>query len=490
MIKLPSPQEIQAEQSRRCLAEFIRYGWHVLEPATKLDWNWHIEAIALHVQAALDGWRIKQQDETYTQLIQNLLINVPPGTAKSRIVSVFTPAWMWLHEPSWSAIFLSANPRVALRDSMYCRQVLESEWYQEWFTPEWKLRADANGKELYRNTAGGYRQALGWNSKITGDRAHALFVDDPHDADEIKSDVMREGVLQRWDDAIANRVNDLRSSLRVGIMQRLHELDWSGHVLKQGMWNHLCLPMEYEAERACKCPECMAGETVIGWRDPRTQEGELLFPQRFPRNVLAGELIRLTPVGYAGQMQQRPAPKEGSFFKISKFEIIPATPANLVATWRAWDMAATEGSGAYTVGVKFGVDGAGVYYVLDVKRGQWGTDTRNKMIRQTAELDGKSVKVRGPQDPGAAGKDAALAFVRLLAGFTAKTEPVSGDKVTRADPYSAQVNVGNVKLVQGDWNTAFIEEHRLFPNGTYKDQVDAAADGFTECAQKRTISFA
>lgn len=157
-----------------------------------------------------------------------------------------------------------------------------------------------------------------------------------------------------------------------------------------------------------------------------------------------------------------------------------AAPAGLPAV-RAWDLGATEGDGDPTAGVKMeGPDSEGIFYISDVARGQWGTDTRNKMIRQTAELDGKGVRIHGPQDPAAAGKDAAIYFVRLLSGFTVRTEPVSGNKVLRADPFSSQVNAGNVRLVRGAWNKAFIEELRVFPGGKNDDQVDGASDAFTE----------
>ena len=304
-------QRIQAEKCRRSLAEFVRYGWHVLEATTPLDWNWHIDAVCGHIQAVLEDWMKRQADPTFVQRIQNLLINIPPGTAKSRIVSVMTPAWMWVHCPQWRAIFLSANPRVAMRDSIYCRDVLESDWYRDWFNPQWSLAEDQNAKGLYRNTAGGYRQAMGFKARITGDRADALFVDDPHDAEEVESDIVRESVIDRWDSAIANRVNDLRSSVRIGIMQRLHFDDWSGHVLKTGIWEHLCIPQEFEPKRA--------RTTVIGWNDPRTQEGELLFPKRFTKPILTQELARLGSMGYAGQHQQQPMPSEGGVFKHAWF---------------------------------------------------------------------------------------------------------------------------------------------------------------------------
>jgi predicted phage terminase large subunit-like protein len=312
---LADPQSLRrqllAEKCRRSLAEFIRHGWHVLESTTPLEWNWHVDAIADHVQAALDDWAARQIDPEHVQRIRNLLINIPPGTAKSRIVSVFTPAWMWIKSPTWRAIFLSANPRVAMRDSVYCRDVIESDWYRTWFEPKWTLAEDQNAKGLYRNTLGGYRQAIGIRAKITGDRADALFVDDPHDAEEVYSDALRQEVIDRWDGAICNRVNDLRSSVRIGIMQRLHESDWSGHILKSGEWEHLMIPQEFEAAHA--------RTTAIGWRDPRTEEGELLFPTRFPAEVLRAEKDRLGSMGYAGQHQQRPVPAEGGMFKAAWF---------------------------------------------------------------------------------------------------------------------------------------------------------------------------
>lgn len=324
-------QRIQAEKCRRSLAEFVRYGWHVLEAATPLDWNWHVDAVCLHIQSVLEDWIKHQADPSYVQRIQNLLINIPPGTAKSRLVSVMTPAWMWVKHPTWRAIFLSANPRVAMRDSIYCRDVLESDWYRDWFKPEWELAEDQNAKGLYRNTLGGYRQAMGFKSKITGDRADALFVDDPHDASEVESDVIREAVIDRWDSTVSNRVNDLRSSVRIGIMQRLHSADWSGHILKSGVWEHLCLPQEYEPKRA--------KTTKIGWSDPRTEEGELLFPKRFTPEIIQQERARLGSMGYAGQHQQNPVPSEGGVFKHAWFRY-----------WRSDSIGCVKCAGAGKIG--------------------------------------------------------------------------------------------------------------------------------------------
>src|SRR4051812_11176713 len=212
-INLPSRQAIQAELSRRNLADFFRHSWPILEPATKLVWNWHLQAICDHVQALLEG-RIPKR---------NLIINVPPGSSKSRIVSVCTTAWRWIDYPEWRGIFTSANPRNVIRDSTYCRQLIESAWYQEWFTPSWRFARDQNAKGLYRNTAGGFRQAMGGSATVSGDRANGLFMDDMLDATKGESKAAREEFTNFYDQAFANRVSDMTTSTRCMIAQRLHE---------------------------------------------------------------------------------------------------------------------------------------------------------------------------------------------------------------------------------------------------------------------------
>ena len=313
------------------------------------------------------------------QLIQNLLVNIPPGTAKSRIVSVFAPAWMWLHCPSWRAIFISANPRVALRDSVYCRMLLESAWYRQRFGISWTFAADQNAKGLYRNSAGGFRMAIGVGSRITGDRADALFIDDPNDAKEVQSQAYRAGVNEWYDQGAGNRVNDLQISVRIGIMQRLHEDDWSGHVLRSGQWVHLVLPMEFDPERG--------GATVIGWTDPRRAEGELLFPQRFPPKILAAEKVRLGEAGYAGQHQQAPAPKDGLIFKAHWFENRYRTLPELTDVCTIWDTALKAGqendeSASLTLGT--GPDGNP--YLVSLTHGRSETPELAEMLMGQADL--------------------------------------------------------------------------------------------------------
>lgn len=291
-------------------------------------------------------------------------------------------------------------------------------------------------------------------------------------ADEI-FDVVPVGVEDVYDIQVDRTENFIANGL-VSHNTLWHEDDIGARAVasEPGRWTVLKLPAFAEED------------------DPMgRQPGAALWPDRFPVDAL--QRIRDVMARKEGERafealyQQNPTPREGSMFKVSKLEIVQALPAGL-KSYRKWDIASTSGDGDWTAGVKVdGPDKDGIYYVSDVVRGQWGSDERNRQMLQTAQLDGRGVRIVVPQDPGAAGVDMAKSLVRLLSGFSVKAERETGSKETRADPFAAQVNAGNVRLVAGDWNRAFIEELRSFPQGKNDDQVDAAAGAFNEIAGPR-----
>lgn len=456
-------RKVRAERCRRRLGEFVRNAWPVLEPSTEVSWNWHLDAVCDHLQGVSEG------------RIRNLLINIPPGHAKSLLVAVFWPAWIWTRNPAWRGLFASYALELAIRDSVRCRDLIQSPWYRETFEPPWELKGDQNVKSFFENTATGFRKCLSVGSSATGFRGDAIVCDDPLNAQDALSDIERARAQQWWDVTMSSRLNDMRAGSKVVIMQRLHHQDLAGVLIERGGYEHLRLPSEFEADSAA--------ETAIGWRDPRTEEGEPLFPGRFPAEVLDQAKKDLGPDHYAAQHQQRPTPREGSFFQRSWFEVIDAAPAAPTLKWvRAWDRAATEGAGDWTVGVKIGRH-AGIYYVADVKRFRHGPGQRDKVIRQTAVLDGPECRQLGEQEPGSAGVDQAAAFVRLLAGFPVSVQPSSGSKMVRADPFASQAKAGNVKLIKGDWNAAYLDELCQFPLGQHDDQVDGSSLGCNHLAR-------
>lgn len=433
----------------------------MLEPNARYVHNWHIDFICDHLQAITEG-----------RLNPRLLINVPPGSMKSLLVSVFWQAWEWGPRGLHSMRYLTTafNEIPVKRDTRKTRDLILSEWYQSLW-PEVKLVRTA---ELsFANSGTGTREGVPFGS-LTSQRGDRLILDDPHSVELAESETERANTTRKFREGALNRLNDQARSAIVVIMQRLHEDDIAGTILKLGMdFTHVMLPMEFEPERACVTP--------IG-KDPRQFDGDLLDPGRFPRDVVQGLKDGMGQYAYAGQYQQRPAPREGGIFKRHWFEIVPAAPAN-AARVRGWDLAASKGSNsAYTAGVRLSVNG-GVYYIEDVVRAREDAAGVERVILNTAKMDGAGCKISIPQDPGQAGKAQVAAFARLLAGFNCRFTPETGAKESRALPVSAQAEVGNIKIVKGAWNDEFLEEITSFPAGAYKDQTDALSRAFAELLQ-------
>jgi predicted phage terminase large subunit-like protein len=192
----------------------------------------------------------------------------------------------------------------------------------------------------------------------------------------------------------------------------------------------------------------------------------------------------------AGQLQQRPAPRGGGLFKREWFKVERAAPAG--TRWvRAWDLAGTDKATApFTAGVKMGKTPDGRYCIADVCRIQGTPHETERLIVATASQDGREVKGSLPQDPGQAGKAQVQYLVKQLAGYAYTFSPESGDKETRAEPLASQAQAGNVFLLEGEWNTAFLDEVTTFPRGKFKDQVDAASRAFAELVSGSNYTLA
>lgn len=450
---------VEREACKRSLAMFIRRAWHVLEPGQKYSHGWHMDAMAEHLEAVSNGQ------------ITRLLINVPPGTMKSMSVSVFWPAWEWGPRgmPHTRIIGASHEEGLATRDNMKMRHLVQSEWYQSlWPTP---LAGDQNQKTYFQTQKTGWRQSCPVRS-MTGKRGDRVIWDDPHSVEDAHSVAQLETANRIFRETLPTRLNNPDSSAIIIVMQRLNQRDISGEIIEHDLgYEHLCLPMEYEGPRKA---------TSIGFVDPRTEQGELLFPARFPRHVVERDKKIMGEYAVAGQFQQRPSPAAGGLIKPDMIQIVDAVPAGVVEWYRGWDLGATL-NGDYTAGAKIGRLADGRYIIADMKRDKLESHQRDQLIKNTADFDGRGrVKQSLPQDPGQAGKSQVLAFAKLLAGHTVHFSTETGDKVTRSDAMSSQINAGNFVMVRAPWNQDFTDECRTFPNGSYDDQIDAAARAFNQ----------
>jgi predicted phage terminase large subunit-like protein len=472
---------VQAALSRRSLAHFFRYSWPVLEPGTTLIWNWHLEAVCNHTQALLEG-RIPSR---------NLAINVPPGSSKSRIVSVCANAWWWIDHPEWRGIFTSANPRNVTRDSVYCRQLIDSAWYQESFSPKWGWAPDQNAKNLYRNTRGGFRQSVGGGSGVTGDRANGLFMDDMLDATKGESKAAREEFHTFYDQAFANRVSSMTEGTRCIIAQRLHEADPVGHLLKSGDWELLVIRQEYELEKVNpNDPASLRRHrppSSIGWSDPRRVEGDLMDPVRFPAEELAKEKRRLGSRGYSAQHQQRPAPAEGAILKRQWFrwystprgadgEFLPplqrAAALGITMVGQAADTAQTEKTSADFTAEITGGKAPNRIYILDLWKDKIESPAVKANIKAAhAKWMASVVVIEGGSS--ASGKAVAQG-IRSDSTLPVIELPVMGDKVACLNAVAPTVEAGVVYLPDDQpWALELIESLIAFPTGEHDDDVDA-----------------
>lgn len=471
----PRLDELDSDRKAcRRLHQFVKRAWHILEPhATFVD-NWHLEAICMHLEAVTDG------------RINRLLINVPPGSMKSLLVSVFWPAWEWaMGHTSMRYLATSFAEDGCKRDTRRMRDLVGSSWFKaRW--PHLQLVRTAD--TAISNSGTGWRESSPFGS-LTNKRADRLIIDDPHSVKTAESDTVRNDTTQLFREGATNRLNDQQRSAIIVIMQRLHERDLSGVILAlmKNEYVHLCLPMEFEIARRCITP--------IGFRDPREIEGELLDPVRFPRPEVDSMKKNMGAHAYAGQYQQRPTAREGGMFKrhwFHKVKFVPKEGTRSPATVRRWDLAATAQDGKndpdYTVGVRMCRVGSGEnarFYIEDVIRFRDSALQVERSIKATAMADERKVRIVVPEDPGQAGKAQAQRYVAMMAGFDirkVKEGKKDGDKAMRAEPLAAQLEAGTVFLVEGEWNEEFIEELCAFPRG-HDDQVDAAAGAFKELVQ-------
>lgn len=458
----------QRELSRRSLAHFAQEAWHVLEPATPLKWGWALDCMCEHLEAVSAGQ------------IKRLVINVSPGSMKSLLTGVLWPAWEWgpLGKPELRYLGTAHKQDLAVRDNMKCRRLIQSEWYQRLWPIG--LVGDQNAKTKFENSATGFREAMAFTS-MTGSRGDRVILDDPHSVDDANSPVKLEGDILTFREALPSRVNNDESAIVI-IMQRLHERDVTAVALDLG-YEHLCIPMRYEEGRS---------KWVVGNGDPRKADGELAFPERFPEKQVVELEKTLGAYATAGQLQQRPAPRDGGLFKAAWFQTIPALPANIVRTVRNWDLAATEKTTSsnpdWTAGVRMSRTADGLYIIEGCNRFQGSPSAVEAGLKQQAALDGTDITIGIPQDPGQAGKSQAQQFTRMLAGYHVKAVRPTGKKETRAAPFASQAEAGNVRiLVTGDperdaWVQPYLDELCLFPAGRHDDQVDASADAFNELA--------
>lgn len=299
----------QAEDERRrlqgSLKAFMGGAWQQIEPLSPFIDGFHIDAIADHLEA------VERRE------IRTLVVNLPPRHLKSTLIGVFFPAWLWARRPSLKLMTGSYALPLATRDATKSRRIITSSWYTERF-PAVKLHRDQKEKTRYENTAGGGRYCFSTGGTVTGEGADVLIWDDPHKAMDVSSPNALETAVEFWRSTLPSRLNDPVNATKLVVMQRLAPNDITGEILKANDPDvvHLRLPARYDPARP----------TVTRWfRDPRTEKGQLLWPERMNARAIRLMTKDMTPGTEQAQMDQDPTAGEGKLF-----------PRKL---WRVWTAA-------------------------------------------------------------------------------------------------------------------------------------------------------
>lgn len=452
------------------LYSFGQQAWHVIEPGKEFVGGWHIEAICEHLKAVDDGE------------IKRLAICVPFKSSKSTFVSVLWPAFRWIERPEFQWLSVTHSDTLAWRDTRRMRMLVQSGWYQE----RWPLAfaRDENLKSRFLNDAGGYRMGMSIGSRVTGWGGDAIIIDDPMDRSQAVSEVKRGAVLEEYKGKISTRLNDVRTGAIVAIAQRLHQGDLLGYLIDSG-FEVLTIPMRHEPVHPVP--------TTTGWQDPRTEEGELMCPERFPEKEVAQMELELGPVETAGQLQQRPTAAKGSMFEVKHFRYFSreATLEGDLFRFRDGDRERpipSEGcvwfqtvdtalkvsdDAAYTVCITLAATPRPVrLLVVDVFREKLTVPEQYPALREQL--------ARWPMVRFQAVEEAASG-IGIFQQATLDAHPMlplkpHGSKETRASTIAMLYGQGAVYHLAGaDWLASLEGELVGFPTATYKDQVDSMA---------------
>jgi predicted phage terminase large subunit-like protein len=471
----PDEALVEGALLSRNLHDYIRTAWSVINPGRQFVDGWHIGAITEHLEAVSRGQ------------IRKLLINIPFRCTKSLTVGVFWPSWEWTFAPQTQWLCLSYAADLSTRDSLRCRTVIDSRWYQDRWGDVFQLLGDQNVKNRYENTKHGVRISTSLGGLATGEGGDRVVIDDPHNMKEIHSEVARKEVIRVWKESLCSRLNNPATGAFVGVMQRGHEKDFSGYVLaEEEGWDHLCLPMEYEPKRPVYVKredgstgvdqvETQLLPTSLGFTDPRTVPGELLSPARFTPAVVEQLKPTLGFYAWSGQSQQRPTPAEGGLFqrKAWRFYLKAQLPQVFDEVVQSWDMAFKKTDDSSRVaGHVWGRIGAERYLLYRVCKRMDFVESLKAVVTVTNLFP---IALRKLVEDKANGP-AVISMLRSKVPGLYPVEP-EGSKEARAQTASVYQQAGNLLLPDPSecpWTNELVEILAGVPRGEW-DDCDAMA---------------
>jgi predicted phage terminase large subunit-like protein len=455
---------LEAPDLEASLRDFILPAWNAVFPAIEYQHNWHIDAIADHLQA-VDGGDLRK-----------LVINIPPRCCKSTLCSVLYPAWSWTRNQAKRFMFASYADSVTRRDSRFCRELLRCQWYRDRWGHKVKIKPDQDCQLRYETTSQGMRLAVTVGGTNAGEGGDVIVIDDPHNFMEVYSQAHRQKAINWWTTAMSTRSNDPRAGARVVIMQRVHQEDLCSILRDEGDWTWLVLPMDYEPKVQIDSP--------LGFKDPREEKGTLLWPDRFGQPEVDAISKSLGSYDAAAQLQQDPVPRGGSIIKDSWLQYYDELPDGVTEYVTTWDCAFKGFStSSYVAGGVWARKGADFYLVDQVREHLDFVQTLTaieRMAKRYPQCQKKLVedKANGP------------AVIRMLKnkvpGIIAwpRKGKALPPKESRLYAVSPLFEAGNVWIPRNrSWTADYVTEMTTFPQSPDNDQVDQTTMALLEYTQ-------
>lgn len=464
-----APRKKQAKPKRRASLEDFQAFVRIANPRFK--WYPHCVKIAQVLVRVANGE------------LARVMIFAPPRHGKSEILSrLFSAYYLSLFPDRWVGI----NSYAADLAFTLSRSAREN-----YLTNGGQVKDDAAAVKHWETTEGGGLWAAGVGGPITGKGFHLGIIDDPiKNAEEAASETVNQG-HQAWYSSTFYTREEPQAAIVV-MMTRWNELDLCGWLLSQEVEGEEPERWHVVSFEAVKENEPIQVPATCTLEPDERQPGEPLCPERYSLEKLKKIAKRIGVYFWNALYRQRPTPKEGLMFKLSQLPLVKAAPVEARRV-RYWDLGGSDSTKAdYSVGCLMSKTDEGLFYIEDIERGQWSPKERNEKIKATADADREkfgSITIWVEKVPGLA-VEVIDNIVRLLAGHSIHTEMAKNDKTTRADPLASQCEAGNVKVVEGDWSTAFRNELTSFPHGSHDDQVDAASGAFNKLFEEVEWNFA
>jgi predicted phage terminase large subunit-like protein len=444
-----SPQVALRAALATDFSSFIRYTFGVLRPGIEFRPNWHIDAMAYKLSQVASGE------------IKRLIITVPPRNLKSICASVALPAWFLGHHPSERVVAVSYSDMLAKAHANDFRRVVNDALYQSVF-PDMRVQRDTD-REI-STTLRGKRYATSLEGTLTGLGGNLFVIDDPIKIGDAFSQAVREKSIEWYRSTLLTRPDDKKAARIVVVMQRVHQEDLVGYLLKAGGFDVLDLPA------IARTPSLHGTGRYSCYR---RQTGELLHAEHEPAAILADLKKAMGTMAFSAQYQQQPVPAGGTLIKknwLKTYSQISVQNGDRITL--SWDIALSETmTGNYSAGVVL-LNRGETFYILEVVRGKF----------PFPELVSKIAQMRGRYPVSTLLIEESPISMGLIQALRNQNNNVvtvrpDKDKQSRVISQGDLLEGGSIFLPEkAEWLDDFVKELLSFPQGP-DDQVDALVQG-------------